>query len=621
LNAEIAHPGRGDLTLSGFVAAACVAIVLVGAAYWVSLQQSRAAAWVSHTHEVLATIARTRAALVDIQNGHRGFTISGEERELEPYRTGRAAIAIETARLRELLADDPAHRAQLAELDRVISARLASAAQLVEARRQGGFGAAKAIVDTGLPGEQMTRLRDILHSLEAEEQQLLRERLADHERRLHWFWAGMTAVVVLLVSALAVLYLQVRRRRATQQALLESEHRFQLMTNSVVEYLIVMLDLDGRVRTWNSGAERITGYRGEEMIVGRDFSCFYSHDDVHQGKPTRTLEMAAAQGRFVEEGWLVRSDGSAFWASLVMTPMRDRHGDLRGFCMIARDLTERKRAEEALHAQMQERRRIDDELQRLNRSLEGLVRERTAELRSANDDLLEAKQRLRDLSSQLIWAQEQERRLIARELHDDTAQALTVIRMHLTDVLRGVDGTTARVPDCIAVVDSAIAQIRAMALHLRPTMLDDLGLADALEWVLDQQGTLAGWEAALEVDDDVPLELPADVQTACFRIAQEALTNAARHARATHVKVQLRMAADALELTVSDDGTGFDLEHYRTPEERRKHFGLMSMTERAGLVGGSLDVVTSSGAGTRIRATLPIAAEARIAVAAAAGAD
>ena len=93
MSAEISHPGRGDLTLSGFVAAACVAVVLVCAAYWLSLQQSRAAAWVSHTHEVLTTIARTRAALVDIQNGHRGFTISGLEQDLEPYHSGRAAIA------------------------------------------------------------------------------------------------------------------------------------------------------------------------------------------------------------------------------------------------------------------------------------------------------------------------------------------------------------------------------------------------------------------------------------------------------------------------------------------------------------------------------------------------
>jgi len=494
MNAEMPRFPRGDLTLSGFVAAACVAVVLVCAAYWLSLQQGRAAAWVSHTHEVLTTIARTRAALVDIQNGHRGFTISGREEELEPYRQGRAAVTAETARLGALLADHPAQRQRVADLERRLVPRLASAAQLVEARRAGGFEAAKSIVDTGLPSGEMAGLRAVLDGLETDVERLLRGRLDDHARRVQWFWASMTALVAVLFGALAVLYLQVRRRAAAQQALLDSEHRLGL----------------------------------------------------------------------------------------------------------------------ALRAEMDERLRIDEELQRLNRSLEALVRERTAELRSANDGLRDAELRLRDLSSQLIAAQEQERRRIARELHDDTGQMLTVMRMHLSDLLRGAAGATERLPDCIAVVDSAIAQIRAMALNLRPTMLDDLGLADALQWALAQQAKATGWKTELDAGD-LAVEIPADVQTACFRIGQEALANAARHAGASQVKLGLRMVGRELELTVWDNGSGFDLAHYQTPEERRKHFGVMSMTERASLVGGTLDIATGPGSGTRIRARIPIPAEAVLA--------
>jgi CHASE3 domain sensor protein len=243
LSAEISQSGRGDFTLSGFVAAAFVAVVLVCAAYWLSIQESRAAGWVRHTHEVLTTIARTRAALVDIQNGHRGFTISGLEKDLEPYYGGRAAIAAETARLRTLLSDSAVQQQRLADLERFLVTRLASAVQLVSTRRAGGFEAAKAIVDTGLPNEEMANLRVVLKSLEAEEERLLSQRLANHEWRVRWFWAGMAAVVVLLVVGLAVLYQQVRRHRSARQALLESEHRFHLMTSSVVEYAIVMLDV------------------------------------------------------------------------------------------------------------------------------------------------------------------------------------------------------------------------------------------------------------------------------------------------------------------------------------------------------------------------------------------
>ena len=600
MHAETAYSGRGDLTLSGFIAAAGVAVVLVCAAYWLSLQQNRAAAWVTHTQEVLTTIARTRASLVDLQNGHRGFTISGEEHELAPYHEARAALEQHMTRLRPLLAESPVQARLFTEFERDLAARLGSAADLVQARRGGGFDAAKSIVDTGRPGGEMVVLRSHLRTLEVEEERLLAQRLAAHERLVQWFWAGMSIIVLALFCALAVLYLQVLRRSAAQRQLLESEQRFHLMTSSVAEYAIIMLDLQGCVRTWNAGAQRITGY-DEHNIVGHDFGRFYSPDDAQADKPTHTLQHAASQGRFVEDGWLVRSDGSAFWASVVMTPLRDAHGDLSGFCMIARDLTERRKAENALRDEMQERLRVDEELQRLNRSLEAQVRERTA-------DLLDAKLRLRDLSAQLITAQEQERRHIARELHDDTGQSLTVIRMHLMDVLRGAEGAGSRIPECIAIVDAAIAQIRCMALNLRPTMLDDLGLVDALEWALEQQGRPAGWETALEADDDFS-EVPSEIQTACFRIGQEALTNAARHAGATEVSLELRMVGGELELTVQDNGGGFDLARYSSPAERKKHFGLISMGERASLVGGRLDIDTAPGRGTRVRAILPVVLE------------
>jgi PAS domain S-box-containing protein len=605
---EHPRPGRGDLTLSGFVAGALVAVGLLCAAWWLSLQQTRAAEWVSHTHEVLTTIARTRGALLDIQNGHRGFTISGQEEDLAPYTNGRAVLDTDLRELGRLVADNPIQLRHLADLKVALGPRLASAEELVAARRRGGFAAAKSIVDTGLPNAQMERLRGVLRELEGEEQRLLGQRLDDQRRRGEWFLAGTAAVVLGLLGALAVLYQQVRRRRDEHQLLLETEQRFHLMTDSVVDYAIIMLDPQGCVRTWNMGAQRITGH-AEAAIVGRDFACFYAADEIAIDLPTRTLQVAAAQRRVAEESRLVRADGSAFWASVVMTSLRDRAGGLRGFCMIARDLTERRRAQEALVAEMQERLRIDEELQRLNQSLEELVRARTAELRAANDDLLAAKLRLHDLSSQLITAQEQERRHIARELHDETGQSLTVIRMHLMDMLRGAAGAAARLPDCLAVVDAAIVQIRGMALNLRPTMLDDLGLPDALQWALDQQSKAAGWTTAFESDGEF-WDVPGDTQTACFRIGQEALTNAARHANATDVSLELRTVGEMLELTVCDNGGGFDVARYSAADERRKHFGLISMAERAGLIGGRLEIDSVPGQGTRVRAMLPLPAAA-----------
>ncbi len=131
------------------------------------------------------------------------------------------------------------------------------------------------------------------------------------------------------------------------RAAARSEARHRALVDDVKDYAIVMLDPDGRVASWNAGAERIIGY-GAGEIVGRDFALFYPADDVEQGKPARLLAAAAAEGRSADEGWRVRKDGSRFWASVAITALRDAGGRLIGFSSITRDLTERRQAEEAL---------------------------------------------------------------------------------------------------------------------------------------------------------------------------------------------------------------------------------------------------------------------------------
>ncbi len=127
----------------------------------------------------------------------------------------------------------------------------------------------------------------------------------------------------------------------------ESEARFRTMVEGVTDYAILMLDPDGRVVSWNAGAERLKGYRADE-IIGQPFSCFYPEQDVALGKPARELETAASEGRLEDEGWRVRQDGSRFWANVVITALRDEAGQLRGFSKITRDLTERRQADETL---------------------------------------------------------------------------------------------------------------------------------------------------------------------------------------------------------------------------------------------------------------------------------
>jgi PAS domain S-box-containing protein len=150
-----------------------------------------------------------------------------------------------------------------------------------------------------------------------------------------------------LVKANNELQAEIAERKRTEEELRQSEERFRLLVLGVKDYAIFMLDTDGRIISWNAGAERIKEYKAQE-IIGRHFSIFYTAEDIEHGKPQHCLDMAVAEGRCEDEGWRLRKDGSKFWANIVITALRDKNQNLRGFSKVTRDVTEKKQVEEEL---------------------------------------------------------------------------------------------------------------------------------------------------------------------------------------------------------------------------------------------------------------------------------
>jgi signal transduction histidine kinase len=218
-------------------------------------------------------------------------------------------------------------------------------------------------------------------------------------------------------------------------------------------------------------------------------------------------------------------------------------------------------------------------------------------------EVSQQRERLGLLSARLAEAQEAERRAVARELHDEIGQLLYAVSANLEAIRFSPEAhrTASQLAESAGLVDEAIHQVRDLALELRPSMLDDFGLAPAVAWLVERQAQRAGFQAAFAADPP-DLRLPPALETTVYRLVQAALTNAARHAHARQVHVSIRRRGADVELLVSDDGTGFDVAAARERARQGDTLGLLSMEERARLAGGLLEIESAPGRGTQVRA-------------------
>jgi PAS domain S-box-containing protein len=301
----------------------------------------------------------------------------------------------------------------------------------------------------------------------------------------------------------------------------------------------------------------------------------------------------------------------AIYLDVLITPLTPEQKEGHsGFLVQVQDITERKEMEEALrrsHAELEERvQQRTAELARVNEDLQAEIAER----KQAEKALQKSEQQLRFLSSQLLTAQERERKRIARELHDGLGQSLTAVKFRVENFLQemdkgGVEAKAQHLKVIIPIIQESIEEARRIQMDLRPSILDDLGILPTIEWFCRQfQITYSSIriEKEINIQED---KVPDLLRTEIYRISQEALNNVAKHSKANLVCLTLGESRGEIELVIKDNGQGFDPKEALSRESTKRGLGLSSMKERTELSGGNFVIESTPGKGTTIRAHWP----------------
>ena len=413
--------------------------------------------------------------------------------------------------------------------------------------------------------------------------------------------AGPLILSLCILIGLSVFFLyrkasvEIRMRQTAEKALRESEVRYRRLYHHTPA-MLHSIDIKGRIVSVSDYWSEVMGY-GRDEVIGRRLTSFFSEQ-------SRRYAEEIVFPEFFKTGFIkdvayqfVNKDGRFIDVLLSAIADRDEAGNIIRTLAVSIDVTERKKAEEALkHAK--------EELSRYSKDLERQVQNRTREIHSNLIALKKAQGQLRRLSAGIMASQEKERSAIARELHDELGQVLTALRMDSVWMQERLKETDPRASEraltMCQLIDKNIEDVRGMAFRLRPGVLDDLGLVDALDWYTTDFERRTETTCVFEYSE-IPA-LSETVATAAYRITQEAMTNVARHAMASSIEVILNAPNGMLTLAVVDDGRGFNPNDLSDSEG----LGVAGMRERASLVGGTLEVESQADKGTRVLFTVPI---------------
>jgi PAS domain S-box-containing protein len=525
--------------------------------------------WVDHTREVISSNQRLLLDVRDAEAAERGYIITGDESYVAPYQSAAQDIPQTIAKLTQLVADNHAQEERLKNLEALVGQRMSVLNQGVEQRKSSGFDAAQAVVSTGQGRIMARKIGDASREIEDEETRLLQERANTRQARVRAGFAATIFAVLLSLVALITAALDVRsakgQRIVAEQKKEESESTARALFQSAAQAILIV-DQAGRLVMANPATEKMLGY-AENELIGKHIEVLVPDAVRERHIAHRNGYFASPQSRPMGLGMDLqarRKDGTTFDAEISLSYIQRAEGTLA--VAFVSDISKRKADEYSIRYQKEE---------------------------------------LRQLAGRLMTAQDDERRRIARDLHDDLSQKLAYLAMDLSK-LAGKPPSQELQNELRTLrsrATEAADTVRHISHQLHPSVLDDIGLAAAVEQYCEEFQERSGIATHFDARN-VPESLPREVASSVYHIFQESLRNVSKHSRAEEVFVTLESTDSVLRLTVRDEGVGLAPERLKTGATG---IGIVGMKERAHLVNGTLSLESSLGQGTEVSVAVPIA--------------
>ncbi|HZQ71030.1 MAG TPA: CHASE3 domain-containing protein [Terriglobales bacterium] len=544
-----------------------VTIVLIAISGFSTLQQvDRFDFWLDHSRVVIGNIKNLQTDLTKAESAERGYLLTGLDRYLDPFHVAESEMFASFAKLKGLTADNPGQQERLDRLEPLMRARMSVMNDIIKLRATSGLRPALDLILPGR-GDEMTRqVRELAQEVEDEEYRLLGERSRNRQKWLRLGFIGTLLAATLAMVAMITAPFDVRRailqRELAAEKLRAAESRAHALFESAAQGIFVA-DREGRIVMANPAMTTIFGYSPEELQTMKVEQLVpESLRRRHVG--LRDQYFHNPQSRPMGLGMdlqACRKDGSNFYAEISLSHIETATGTMA--VVFVTDISKRRADEQAI---------------------------------------LQQRADLRGLAGKLMTAQDDERRRIARNLHDDLSQKLAYLSIDLgklamrplerevVDHVRGLQHRAAEAGETV----------RAISHELHPSVLDDIGLEAALEQYCEEFQGRTGIETTFHVGN-LPPHIPRQVANSLYHIGQECLRNVAKHSRAEKASVTLSVSGNIMRLEVDDRGIGM-----KSEPRAGSSLGLVAMKERAHLVNGSVAVASREGEGTKVIVEIPL---------------